>query len=97
MLKALSLDNYTSCPSIASSGNRRTARVVVQRESLQQRATEAGEVLMRYTGCKAGTITVPGPVSGKGYQVSKFRPVVPVLGEDIADLQAMGVLVRYEG
>jgi len=52
---------------------------------------------MRYTGCKAGTITVPGPVSGKGYQVSKFRPVVPVLGEDVADLQAMGVLVRYEG
>jgi len=52
---------------------------------------------MRYTGCKAGTITVPGPSSGHGYQVSKFKPIVPVLGEDVVGLQALGVLVRYEG
>ena len=69
--------------------------MAVNREDLRRRIAESGEVLLRYTGCKAGTITIPGPVSGKGYQVSKFSPVVPVIALDVDGLLQYGILERY--
>ena len=69
--------------------------MAVSRDNLRQRIAESGEVLMRYTGCKAGTITIPGPVSGKGYQFSKHRPVEPVLTVDVDGLVALRILERY--
>ena len=69
--------------------------MAVNRENLRQRIAESGEVLIKYTGCKAGNITIPGPVSGRNYQVSKFKTVVPVLELDVDGLVSLNVLERY--
>ena len=69
--------------------------MAVNRENLKQRIAESGEVLIKYTGCKAGTITIPGPVSGKSYHFSKFRAVEPVLEIDANELILLNVLERY--
>ncbi|MBC8457223.1 MAG: hypothetical protein H8D67_04410 [Deltaproteobacteria bacterium] len=69
--------------------------MAVNRENLKQRIAESGEVLIKYTGCKAGTITIPGPVSGRGYHFSKFKTVVPVIALDADGLVSLNVLERY--
>ena len=51
---------------------------------------QSGEVLLTYTGLKAAPITVPGPVTGKGYQFSKFNRVKPVAEVDVPGLIQTG-------
>jgi len=55
---------------------------------------QSGEVLLTYTGLKAAPITVAGPVTGKGYQFSKFSRIKPVAEVDIPGLIAVGVFQR---
>ncbi|MBC8275796.1 MAG: hypothetical protein H8E40_12625 [Chloroflexi bacterium] len=70
--------------------------MAVNRENLKQRIAESGEVLIRYTGCKAGTITISGPVTGKGYQFSKFKTVAPVSALDANELVSLNILEEYK-
>ena len=69
--------------------------MAVNRENLKRRIAESGEVLIKYTGCKAGNITIPGMVSGKGYQFSKFKTVMPVLELDADGLCGLNMLERF--
>ena len=55
---------------------------------------QSGEVLLTYTGLKAAPITVPGPITGKNYQFSKFNHTKPVSADDVPGLIAVGVFQR---
>ena len=52
---------------------------------------QQGEVLLTYTGVRAAPITIEGPVTGKGYQFSKFNRTKPVAEIDVPGLVGIGI------